>query len=328
MRINNGFLSSVYSKNIQLPTSDRSRPDIGSDTPPVPSVDQPEAQNSDSAPKNSANDNRNTGSVERKSNSDESSQNPIGNSEIWQERIASGIDGVSQEENNEPVDTSESTQENSAADSAESPDGLNADEKQELQELRRIDSEVRRHEQAHVAAGGQHVRGGPKYEYSYGPDGKRYAVGGSVDIDSSKGSDPEDTEKKMRQVKAAAMAPANPSPADQRVAQQAARKESEAQMEKAREQEESQENEGEAAEGNTVDQKNGSKRSEDKQGSDGIYTGKSEGEQGNNYPAPAGGVDLPGSITSSDEEESAVITRAFTGMAGNPLETGSFSTIA
>jgi hypothetical protein len=329
MRINNGFLNSVYSKNIQLPTSDRSRPDIGSDIPPTPSVDEPGANNSDSVPENSSDDNRNAGSVEKKSNSDESSQNPIGNSEIWQERIASGMDGVSQEENNEPVDTSESEQEKSPAGSAESPDGLSDEKRQELQELRRVDSEVHRHEQAHVAAGGQHVRGGPKYEYSYGPDGKRYAVGGSVDIDSSKESEPEDTEKKMRQVKAAAMAPANPSPADYRVAQQAARKESEARMEKAEEErEENQGNGGEATEGNTVDKKNGSNNFEDKQDSEGISIGNSEEKQGNNSPSPAAGIDLSGSITGSREEKSAVIAETFTGMAGNPLEVGSFNMIA
>ena len=55
-----------------------------------------------------------------------------------------------------------------------------------------------------------------------GPDGRRYAVGGSVSIDTApvKG-DPEATIRKAQQIKAAASAPSDPSGQDRRVAAQA-----------------------------------------------------------------------------------------------------------
>ena len=82
-----------------------------------------------------------------------------------------------------------------------------------------------------MAAGGQYA-GSPSYSYTTGPDGQRYASGGSVPIDSSPVSgDPQATIQKMRQVRAAALAPANPSGADRQIAAQAARELTTAQSE-------------------------------------------------------------------------------------------------
>lgn len=109
---------------------------------------------------------------------------------------------------------------------------LNDEEKQQAQELQTRDREVRAHEMAHVASGGQYVRGGANFEYQTGPDGKRYAVGGEVSIDTSKVSnDPEATIRKMQVVKRAALAPAKPSPQDRSVAAQATQKETQAREE-------------------------------------------------------------------------------------------------
>ncbi|MEP0356154.1 MAG: putative metalloprotease CJM1_0395 family protein [Paraglaciecola sp.] len=94
-------------------------------------------------------------------------------------------------------------------------------EQQEVAELKERDAEVRTHEQAHASVGGQYA-GSPKYEYEIGPDGQQYAVSGEVSIDVSKESTPEETIRKAQQVKAAALAPAEPSPADLRVAAEAA----------------------------------------------------------------------------------------------------------
>jgi len=70
-----------------------------------------------------------------------------------------------------------------------------------------------------MAAGGGLVRGGPTYTYQRGPDGRTYAVGGEVSLDtSSVPGDPEATLRKAQQVKAAALAPANPSAQDRAVA--------------------------------------------------------------------------------------------------------------
>lgn len=93
-------------------------------------------------------------------------------------------------------------------------------EQQQLTELKQRDAEVRAHEQAHASVGGQYA-GSPQYEYERGPDGRRYAVGGEVSIDISEASTPEETIRKAQQVKAAALAPAEPSAQDLRVATEA-----------------------------------------------------------------------------------------------------------
>lgn len=110
---------------------------------------------------------------------------------------------------------------------------LSPEEDKQVSELKLRDRQVRAHEQAHVAAGGQYVRGGASYEYQTGPDGKRYAVGGEVSIDTSSEKSPEATIAKMEVVKRAALAPADPSAQDRSVAAAASQKQLEAQMEMA-----------------------------------------------------------------------------------------------
>lgn len=100
-------------------------------------------------------------------------------------------------------------------------------EQQEIQQLSARDREVRAHEQAHAAVGGQYA-GAPQYQFQRGPDGVRYAVGGEVSIDVSKAATPEETIRKMQVVRRAALAPAEPSPQDRRVAAQASATELEA----------------------------------------------------------------------------------------------------
>lgn len=85
-------------------------------------------------------------------------------------------------------------------------------------QLKKRDQEVRAHEQAHVAAGGRYVKGGPSYSYTTGPDGQRYATGGEVSIDTSSGKTPEETIRKAQAIRASAMAPAQPSGQDLSVA--------------------------------------------------------------------------------------------------------------
>ncbi len=95
-------------------------------------------------------------------------------------------------------------------------------EMQLLKELQQTDTEVRRHEMAHIAAGGRYITSGANFTYKRGPDGKNYAVGGEVGIDTSPvPGDPEATLRKMRQVKSSALAPANPSSQDLKVAAKA-----------------------------------------------------------------------------------------------------------
>ncbi len=108
---------------------------------------------------------------------------------------------------------------------------LSEKEQRQVRELQARDREVRIHEQAHVAAAGSLYRGGPTYDFQRGPDGKRYAVGGSVQIDTSPGSTPEETIAKAQQMRRAALAPAEPSSTDRAVAASAARLEAEARAE-------------------------------------------------------------------------------------------------
>ncbi|NMH60750.1 putative metalloprotease CJM1_0395 family protein [Alteromonas ponticola] len=103
-------------------------------------------------------------------------------------------------------------------------------EEQKLKQLKDRDAEVRRHEEAHASVGGQYA-GSPQYEYEEGPDGKRYAVGGEVSIDISEAATPEKTIQKMEQVRAAALAPEQPSQQDLKVAAEAQQKSAEAKAE-------------------------------------------------------------------------------------------------
>ncbi|MEM9705658.1 MAG: putative metalloprotease CJM1_0395 family protein [Pseudomonadota bacterium] len=101
----------------------------------------------------------------------------------------------------------------------ESPFALSPAEREVVAELRARDREVRAHEQAHKNVAGRYA-GAISYEYRRGPDNVRYAVGGSVPIDVSPvAGDPEATIDKMEVVKAAALAPAEPSAQDRAVAQ-------------------------------------------------------------------------------------------------------------
>lgn len=109
--------------------------------------------------------------------------------------------------------------------------GQSAAEARQIAELRRIDQRVRAHEFAHLSAGAGVVSGGARYQYTVGPDGQRYAVGGEVPIDGSPGRTPEDTLIKAQTIRRAALAPVDPSSTDRRVAAQAAAMEAEARAE-------------------------------------------------------------------------------------------------
>lgn len=98
---------------------------------------------------------------------------------------------------------------------------LSKEEEKEVQELRKRDREVRQHEQAHVAAASGYALGGPKYEFQNGPDGKRYAVGGHVNLDTSEEKTHEATLRKASALQKAATAASEPSSQDRAVASQA-----------------------------------------------------------------------------------------------------------
>jgi len=100
---------------------------------------------------------------------------------------------------------------------------LSPEAKAQVAKLQARDSEVKAHEQAHIGAGAGVVTSGASYTYQRGPDGRSYAVGGEVSVDSSpvKGN-PQATIMKAMRIMAAALAPADPSGQDRSVAAAAA----------------------------------------------------------------------------------------------------------
>ncbi|HFQ80070.1 MAG TPA: hypothetical protein ENK33_01705, partial [Desulfobacterales bacterium] len=64
---------------------------------------------------------------------------------------------------------------------------LSSSEKLLIAQLQKVDQEVHNHELAHLAAAGGYARSGASYQYQTGPDGRKYAVGGEVQIDTSPG---------------------------------------------------------------------------------------------------------------------------------------------
>lgn len=95
---------------------------------------------------------------------------------------------------------------------------LTSEQQQQVRELQRIDQNVRAHEQAHLSAGQGVVTSGASFTYTYGPDGKQYAVAGEVGIDTAAEREPQANIDKGLRIQAAALAPRDPSPQDYQVA--------------------------------------------------------------------------------------------------------------
>ncbi len=131
-----------------------------------------------------------------------------------------------------PENSSESVQRPKEGESEGNSDAtaLTEEEQEQVEELKQRDLEVRQHEQAHLAAAGSLATGGAQYEFQTGPDGKQYAIGGHVNIDTSPGSNPQATIAKAKQIQRAATAPADPSPQDVKVAAKASQMLMEAQQ--------------------------------------------------------------------------------------------------
>lgn len=109
---------------------------------------------------------------------------------------------------------------------------LTQEQQAQVRELQKTDAQVKAHEQAHKAAGGPYA-GGIQYEYTTGPDGRRYVTGGEVPIDTAPvRGNPEATIAKMEVVKRAALSPQDPSPQDRAVAAKADAAKAQAQNER------------------------------------------------------------------------------------------------
>jgi hypothetical protein len=108
---------------------------------------------------------------------------------------------------------------------------LSNEAKAVVRSLQARDEQVRAHEQAHLAASGGLATSGASYTYQKGPDGVNYAIGGEVSIDVSPGRTPEETIARAVTIRAAALAPADPSGQDRAVASAASQLEQQARTE-------------------------------------------------------------------------------------------------
>jgi len=128
--------------------------------------------------------------------------------------LQQGEDLTKQESNKINADEDDSTKNSSPATKE-----LGIKEQARVNELQQRDTEVKAHEQAHLSAAGNLATSGASFTYTKGPDGKRYATGGEVSIDTSEiAGDPAATLAKADAIKRAALAPASPSAQDQKVA--------------------------------------------------------------------------------------------------------------
>lgn len=176
------------------------------------------------------------GSTENKAQSDAEKAKLPGNSDSSTYNASGKIADdktIAQREGNADSDQDNAEQEKQqAAEEVSEQEELQLEQElQQIKELKARDTEVRTHEQAHAAVGGQYA-GSPSYEYQRGPDGTNYAVGGEVPINVGViNGDPQATIDKMQTVRAAALAPAEPSGADRAIAADATQKIAAAQAE-------------------------------------------------------------------------------------------------
>lgn len=161
------------------------------------------------------------------------SKRPVENTAQLSQRTPERPQSLAQRSSDEASKDEKKPSQPGATNSSGEP--LTKEEESQVRELKRRDAEVKAHEQAHAAVGGAYASA-PKYTYTKGPDGKKYAIGGEVQIDTSPERTPDATIRKMDIVIAAALAPAEPSSQDRAVARQAQQQRQEAQNERAEQQ--------------------------------------------------------------------------------------------
>ncbi len=109
---------------------------------------------------------------------------------------------------------------------------LSKEEQKEVKELERIDRQVKSRELTHRAVAGNYARGSVSFDYVTGPDGKKYAKEGHINIDARPvPNNPEATIRKARAIRSVELAPTNTLPQDRSVSAEIAKIEREARME-------------------------------------------------------------------------------------------------
>lgn len=139
---------------------------------------------------------------------------------------------ASESSNTQATQSNQSAQTSQGSQASQESAAAEAEMAQVISQLKARDTEVRAHEMAHLAAAGSYSTGGMSFSYQTGPDGRQYAVGGEVGIDTSPISgDPEATIMKAQVVQRAALAPAEPSAQDVKVASMASQMMAQARVE-------------------------------------------------------------------------------------------------
>ena len=99
-------------------------------------------------------------------------------------------------------------------------------------ELQSVDAAVKSHEKVHLSILGGYAKGTIHYDYIMLANGEKFAVGGSVGVDTKPvPGDPEATIRKARIIRSAALGPNDPSGPDQQIAAEAYRMEMQARKE-------------------------------------------------------------------------------------------------
>ena len=127
---------------------------------------------------------------------------------------------LQQIDNKESLDKIENSSNADFYDTSTSPKNYDEqDFERVLQKFKNKDAEVKSHEQVHATIGATTLP--ISYVYQQGPDGKMYAVGGSVRLDVSIPDDPQAAQFKLDQIAKAASGVSDPSIADMSIATQA-----------------------------------------------------------------------------------------------------------
>lgn len=109
---------------------------------------------------------------------------------------------------------------------------LSKEEQKEVKALERTDRQVKSRELTHRAVAGNYASGNVYFDYVTGPDGKKYAEEGHINIDSRPiFNNPEATIRKARAIRSVEMASTNTSLQDRSVSAEIAKIEREARME-------------------------------------------------------------------------------------------------
>ncbi|WP_073955965.1 putative metalloprotease CJM1_0395 family protein [Thalassospira sp. TSL5-1] len=105
-------------------------------------------------------------------------------------------------------------------DPAKSLSEMSDAERAEVARLQARDSAVKQEEKGHAAAAGQYASA-PQYQYTIGPDGKAYAIGGHVDVSIPQGGSADNNRSALAALQNAALSPNAPSGADMAAFRQA-----------------------------------------------------------------------------------------------------------